>query len=207
VTENNGMLINDALNIKPQDIVKRLGDLPARKFHCSVLGDKALRAAINDYFRKSGQTDRMVIESSRIVDNETGITDKDIDLLYLGSNSTITEKEKGYVIKVPCFCTHAYVITNKGAKQLMKLVEEQSEGLGMYKADCAIRKWQLHNKLDCRIWNNVGIGFIMPYPILISSKESTEDYIHLSRNNGLIFQNSLLGSSIHGLSLTNKGKF
>ena len=130
-----------------------------------------------------------------------------IDLLYLGSNSTITEKEKGYVIKVPCFCTHAYVITNKGAKQLMKLVEEQSEGLGMYKADCAIKTWQKHNKLDCRIWNNVGIGFIMPYPILISSKESTEDSIHLCRNNGLIFQNSLLGSSIHGLSLTHKGKF
>jgi NifU-like protein involved in Fe-S cluster formation len=41
-----------ALQIKPQDILKRLGGLPDRKIHCSVLGDKALRAALNDWFKK-----------------------------------------------------------------------------------------------------------------------------------------------------------
>lgn len=45
----NEMKIEDALKIKPIDIVKRLNGLPARKIHCSVLGDKALRAAIEDY--------------------------------------------------------------------------------------------------------------------------------------------------------------
>src|SRR3989338_3230973 len=55
VTENGGMTIAGALNIKPQDIMARLGGLPSRKIHCSVLGDKALRAAVNDYFRKTGQ--------------------------------------------------------------------------------------------------------------------------------------------------------
>ena len=51
LTENGGMKIDDALKIKPQDIVKRLEGLPNRKFHCSVLGVKALREALNDYFR------------------------------------------------------------------------------------------------------------------------------------------------------------
>ncbi len=88
-SENGGMKIEDALKIKPQDIVKRLGDLPARKFHCSVLGDKALRAAINDYFRKSGQVNRMIIEGSRIVDKETGITDKDIEEAILEGADTL----------------------------------------------------------------------------------------------------------------------
>jgi len=47
-----GMSIEKAMKIRPQDIVKGLGDLPARKLHCSVLGDKALRAAIEDYKNK-----------------------------------------------------------------------------------------------------------------------------------------------------------
>ncbi|MBS3074731.1 iron-sulfur cluster assembly scaffold protein [Candidatus Pacearchaeota archaeon] len=79
ITENGGMLIEQALKIKPQDIVKRLGDLPQRKFHCSVLGDKSLRQAINDYFRRTGQNDRIVIEGAQVVDMALKITDKDIE--------------------------------------------------------------------------------------------------------------------------------
>lgn len=52
VTEKKGMTIETALNIKPQDITKRLHGLPTRKIHCSVLGDQALRAAIQDYLKK-----------------------------------------------------------------------------------------------------------------------------------------------------------
>mgnify|MGYP001593000804 CR=1 FL=1 len=53
VLENGGMTIEQALKIRPQDILERLGGLPARKVHCSVLGDQALREAINDYLSKS----------------------------------------------------------------------------------------------------------------------------------------------------------
>lgn len=52
VLENGGMKIADALKIKPQDILERLGGLPKRKIHCSVLGDQALRKAIEDYKNK-----------------------------------------------------------------------------------------------------------------------------------------------------------
>ena len=52
VVENGGMTIENAMKLTPQDILKRLDGLPSIKVHCSVLGDKALRAAIADYQKK-----------------------------------------------------------------------------------------------------------------------------------------------------------
>ncbi len=52
VAKKGGMKIEEALKITPQDILKELGGLPEPKMHCSVLGDQALRAAINDYQNK-----------------------------------------------------------------------------------------------------------------------------------------------------------
>ncbi len=52
VTEKGGMKLEDAIKIKPNDIVERLGGLPQRKIHCSVLGDQAIQAAIKDYEKK-----------------------------------------------------------------------------------------------------------------------------------------------------------
>ena len=52
-TENGGMDLETAQNLKPQQIVERLGGLPDRKFHCSVLGHEALREAVTDYFKNA----------------------------------------------------------------------------------------------------------------------------------------------------------
>jgi NifU-like protein involved in Fe-S cluster formation len=52
VTEKGGMPLKKALNLKPKEIVKRLGGLPSLKFHCSVLGQASLKEAINDYLKK-----------------------------------------------------------------------------------------------------------------------------------------------------------
>jgi NifU-like protein involved in Fe-S cluster formation len=52
VLENGGMTIDEALAIRPQDVMERLGGLPARKFHCSVLCDQALCEAIKKYKEK-----------------------------------------------------------------------------------------------------------------------------------------------------------
>ena len=78
VTENGGMTTEEAMSLTPQMIMERLGGLPPRKVHCSVLGDKALLKAVNDYFRKSGQINRMKIENARVIDPETNVTDVDI---------------------------------------------------------------------------------------------------------------------------------
>ncbi len=94
VTENGGMKIDDALKLKPQDIMNRLGGLPNRKFHCSVLGDKALRSAVNDYFRRSGQNSRIIVEGARIIDPDTKTTDKDIEETVLEGALTFEDVQK-----------------------------------------------------------------------------------------------------------------
>lgn len=60
VTENGGMCLADALQIKPRHIIERLGGLPDRKIHCSVLAHEAFRKAVNEYFRTAGQHKRIV---------------------------------------------------------------------------------------------------------------------------------------------------
>lgn len=92
--ENDGLPVDEALQLRPQDIMARLGGLPARKVHCSVLGDKALRAAINDYFRKSGQTDRIIVEQGRVIDKVLKITDRDIEEAVLDGADTIEKLQQ-----------------------------------------------------------------------------------------------------------------
>ncbi len=94
ITEAGGMEIEKALEIKPQDISKRLGGLPSRKFHCSVLADKAFRAAVNDYYRKTGQLDKVKEDNIKIIDKILKITDKDIEEAVLEGVRTFEELQK-----------------------------------------------------------------------------------------------------------------
>ncbi|OGZ24259.1 MAG: iron-sulfur cluster assembly scaffold protein [Candidatus Nealsonbacteria bacterium RIFCSPLOWO2_01_FULL_43_32] len=48
-----GKTIQEALEINYQDIVGELGDLPPIKIHCSVLAREGLKAAVEDYRKKS----------------------------------------------------------------------------------------------------------------------------------------------------------
>ena len=89
LTENTGMSLELARKLRPQDIMERLGGLPARKIHCSVLGDKALRAAINDFYRHDGQIEKIEREDGRLIDKVLKITDKDIEEAVLEGADTL----------------------------------------------------------------------------------------------------------------------
>ena len=77
-----GMKIEDAYILKPQDIVARLGGLPENKIHCSVLGDKALRAAIDDYLERNNLPPLKGKENTEVVCHCLNVTDKDIESAY-----------------------------------------------------------------------------------------------------------------------------
>ena len=48
-TEDGGMTLAAAKRVTPEAIIERLGGLPDRKYHCSVLGHQALREAVLDF--------------------------------------------------------------------------------------------------------------------------------------------------------------
>lgn len=95
VTENGGMTLEEAYKITPEDIIKRLGGLPSNKIHCSVLGDKALREAINDYYRKSGKEDLIPHDKeSRVVCHCLNVTEHDIKMEVLEGVKEFDELQK-----------------------------------------------------------------------------------------------------------------
>ncbi len=94
LTENGGMTLAEALKVRPQDVMKRLGGLPNRKIHCSVLADKAFQKTANDYFRKTGQNSRIVVEGARVIDARLNITDKDIEEAVLEGAQTLEDVQK-----------------------------------------------------------------------------------------------------------------
>ncbi len=84
ITRDGGMTLDKALKITPDDIINELGGLPSNKIHCSVLGDKALRDAIKDYFKRTNQTDRIPSESeSEIICTCLNVTIEDIKMEVL----------------------------------------------------------------------------------------------------------------------------
>ena len=74
-----GMPLDEAYRLSPKDITAELGSLPEHKIHCSVLGDKALRAAINDYYARNGMSEKVVEEEARVVCQCMNVTDREIE--------------------------------------------------------------------------------------------------------------------------------
>ena len=94
VTKGGGMKLDKALSIRPQDIIKNLSGLPDRKIHCSVLSDKALRAAVNDWFKKTEQFSRIIVEGTKVIDPNTKVTEADIEEAVLEGATTLEAVQK-----------------------------------------------------------------------------------------------------------------
>jgi nitrogen fixation NifU-like protein len=96
-----GMNIKDAYTIRPEDLVKALGGLPDYKIHCSVLGDKALRTAIDDYLEKTNRPG-LFKEPSTEICHCLGITDKDIENAFHNGARTWEDLQQATKIGTVC---------------------------------------------------------------------------------------------------------
>lgn len=55
-----GRTLEEAVTINRDEVAEALGGLPAKKLHCSNLGTDALKAAVNDYWRRTGHPEKVV---------------------------------------------------------------------------------------------------------------------------------------------------
>ncbi len=97
-----GMPLDEAFKVGPKQITKALGQLPDHKIHCSVLGDKALRAAINDYYERSGQKDKVIKEESRIICKCMNVTDHEIEDAVLEGARTFLDLQEQTKMSTVC---------------------------------------------------------------------------------------------------------
>ena len=110
-----GMKIEDAYKISPKDIAKELGGLPEHKIHCSVLGDKALRAAIDDYYKRSGMENKIKQEHARVICQCMNVTDKEIENAVLEGAKTYQQLQEK---------TKAGTVCGQCKEETLKLMEE-----------------------------------------------------------------------------------
>lgn len=97
-----GMTLDKAYHVSPKDVAKELGGLPEHKIHCSVLGDKALRAAINDYYLRNNMPQKIETEKARIICQCMNVTDKEIEHSVLEGVRTYLELQEHTKLGTVC---------------------------------------------------------------------------------------------------------
>lgn len=58
------------------------------------MADKAFRTTINNYFRKTGQHQRIIVEGAGVIDPAINLTDRDIEEAVLEGVKTIDDLQK-----------------------------------------------------------------------------------------------------------------
>ena len=89
-----GKTIEEAMKLTNDDIIRKLGGLPNAKVHCSVMGQEALEAAVNDY--RGIKTEKYAHEEGEVICNCFGITDKTIEKAVREHNITTVDEVTKY---------------------------------------------------------------------------------------------------------------
>ncbi len=97
-----GRTLDQAFHISPKEVAEALGGLPDHKIHCSVLGDKALRASINNYYTRNGQEDKVKQEQVKVICQCMSITDHDIEDAVLEGARTYFELQERTKLGTVC---------------------------------------------------------------------------------------------------------
>jgi SAM-dependent methyltransferase len=135
---------------------------------------------------------------ARLAPTYFDFTPADYDILFLGSQ--IVTAGAGLVRRVPGYCTHAYLITNQGARRLRSLLLDDPNGVATIDVMLIHHQWQDHtgNKPAPFTWY-AWDGTTFP------DQRSMGHPRWEIRNTGLVFQDFSLGSDVERASQPRNG--
>jgi len=125
-------------------------------------------------------------------------TPKDFDILYLGNMMNVADpvlnSPEALVVQCPTYCTHAYILTLKGAKRIWELITNMNEPL--ITLDIQLVKWQVAKKINWQCWN--GCWTQKSFPTFDEGLpwQAFPDIIIPQKDTGLFWQNMRLGTTL-----------
>jgi GR25 family glycosyltransferase involved in LPS biosynthesis len=135
-------------------------------------------------------------------------TPKDFDILYMGNMMNPEEplmknNSTDLVVRLPTYTTHAYIITQKGARKIIQLARElNAQGIPLKIMDMQLFDWQVEGKLDWYCWN----GTMTPksYPTFDGGLpwRMFPNVIIPNKDTGFFWQNMRFGTTLDKESLT-----
>lgn len=122
-------------------------------------------------------------------------TPKDFDIVLVGNQFDHSNyKKEDLVVQVPSWCTHAYIISKKGAEKLYNLYMNLPPDSGItFVIDIFLVNAMYNNKIQYFCYN----GKNHPDPVNFEKGN-----IRRERDTGICFQNNQLGCTIHSVELT-----
>ncbi len=61
-----GKSISEALELKNSDFLQELGGLPPQKIHCSIMAEEAIKAAVEDYYKRIEKQQKITLMKNKI---------------------------------------------------------------------------------------------------------------------------------------------
>lgn len=114
------------------------------------------------------------------------------DIVLVGNQMNATSSQP-YLMAEPAFCTHAYIISKKGAEKLLKLYKNiPKDDDCMHIIDIFLVKMMQEKKVIFYCYNGT------KFPDKINNEAGN---IAHGRDTGICFQNANLGTSLHGINL------
>jgi len=128
-------------------------------------------------------------------------TPRDVDFVYLGNQMTVEPEDKDrLVVQALSWCTHAYIVSNKGAHRALELLSQPQRELlkgHIDGLDTQIREWMSQGVIRWACWNGTRLPKVYPTSDEIATLSALPSDVAWSpRDSGLFYQNFTLGSTV-----------
>jgi GR25 family glycosyltransferase involved in LPS biosynthesis len=133
-------------------------------------------------------------------------TPKDFDIVYLGNamnpNDPLLKDPHTFVVPVPSFSLHSYILSLEGAKKILSFLKEFNSNINPLETlqDHFIQ-WQKNKSINLYCWN--GTWQQKSYPTYDGGLpwRAFQDIITPQKDTGLIWTNIRLGSTVRETKL------